>query len=63
MYDNLQSEKRAKYDRGEDVLGQMQGGNRQPGGFNFQGFPFNFANFQQGGGGGGGQRFTFRFGG
>ena len=59
-------EKRQKYDRGEDVLGQMQGGNR--GGQPFHGFPFNFANFaQQGGGGGGfqqgGTRFTFRFGG
>ena len=53
---------RAKYDRGEDVLEQSQGGNRRGGGFPFGGggFPFNF---QQGGGGGGGRTFTFRFGG
>jgi len=47
---------RKRYDAGEDVLEQMQGGNR--GGFQGQGFPFNFGNFQQGG-----RTFTFRFGG
>jgi len=47
---------RAKYDRGEDVLEQQQGGNR---GGNPFGGGFPFGNFQ----GGGGRRFTFKFGG
>ncbi len=46
---------RAKYDRGEDVLEQQQGGNRG-GGFP-QGFPFG--GFQSGGG----RTFKFKFGG
>jgi DnaJ family protein C protein 7 len=68
-------ETKSRYDRGEDVLEQQQGGNRggHPGGFPFgQGFfhqqgGFPFGNGGGGGGGfqqqqGGGQRFTFRFG-
>eukprot|EP00490_Sorites_sp_Unknown_P011709 CAMPEP_0114658994 /NCGR_PEP_ID=MMETSP0191-20121206/16855_1 /TAXON_ID=126664 /ORGANISM="Sorites sp." /LENGTH=72 /DNA_ID=CAMNT_0001882675 /DNA_START=1332 /DNA_END=1550 /DNA_ORIENTATION=+ len=54
---------KARYDRGEDVLEQMQGGNR--GG---SGFPFNFqGGFPFGNGGGGfqqqqgGRTYTFRF--
>eukprot|EP01084_Bolivina_argentea_P009876 18433_1 len=54
---------RAKYDRGEDVLEQSQGGNRG-GGFPFGQGGFPFGGFQQGGGGGGGggRTFTFKFG-
>merc|ERR1712113_835220 len=52
------AEVRAKYDRGEDVLGQQQGGNR--GGNPFGGGGgFPFGGFRQGGGG---RTFTFRFG-
>lgn len=47
-------EVRAKYDRGDDVLENQQGGNR--GGFGGGGFPFG--NFQQGG-----RTFKFKFGG
>eukprot|EP01083_Nonionella_stella_P313329 1124326_1 len=54
-------EVRAKYDRGEDVLEQQQGGNRQ-GGFPFGGGGFPFGGFQQGGQGGG-RTFKFKFGG
>merc|ERR1712130_868616 len=50
---------RAKYDRGEDVLGDSQGGNRQQGGFP-GGFPFGA--FRQQGGGGGRRTFKFKFG-
>lgn len=49
---------RAKYDRGEDVLGDQQGGNRQQGGFP-GGFPFGA--FRQQGGGGGQRTFRFKF--
>ena len=52
-------EKRAAYDRGEDVLGNEGGG---PGGRGFDPFATHFRHFQQGGGGGGGQRFHFNFG-
>merc|ERR1719229_656891 len=51
-------EVRAQYDRGEDVLGQQQGGNR--GGIPFGG-GFPFGGFRQGGGGG--RTFKFKSGG
>ena len=59
-------EKRARYDRGEDVSGNQQQGH--PGGFPGGGFPFHGGGhpfFGQGGGPGGpgGQQgFSFRFG-
>lgn len=47
------SEIRAKYDRGEDVLEQQQRSGGRSGGFPFGGFPFGASS--------GGQRFTFTF--
>jgi DnaJ homolog subfamily C member 3 len=51
-------QKRAAYDRGEDVTGNNQQGGGHPGG----GFPHGFNPFQHFGHGGGGQRFHFQFG-
>ena len=55
-------EKKAKYDRGEDVF-PNQGGEGQGNGHHQHPFAQHFQNFHQGhGGGGGGQRFHFQFG-
>jgi DnaJ family protein C protein 3 len=57
-------EKRAAYDRGEDVTGNGGGqGGPHGGGFNPFGFgnPFGGHHFRQGGGGGGGGGHTFHF--
>ena len=51
-------ETRAKYERGEDVLNNNNGGGPRNG----HGFPFHMFNRGRGGGGGGGRTFHFKFG-